>query len=90
MNLFESNEKEEIRRNIAFLLSIYKYSCPMARDFGLEASFIDIPNHRAESIARNEIVETIKKYEPRAEIDEITFIFKNNRMYPIIKLKGID
>ena len=88
MNLFETDENAEIRRNVAFLLSTYKYSCAMARDFGLAAIFIDKPNTRAESIARDEIEQAIKEYEPRAEIDEISFTYENNRLYPIIKLKG--
>ena len=88
MNLFETDENAEIRRNVAFLLSTYKYSCPMYRNFGLAAIFIDKPNARAESIARDEIEQAIKEYEPRAEIDEISFTYENNRLYPIIKLKG--
>ena len=88
INLFETNENAEIRRNVEFLLSTYKYSCPMYRNFGLAAIFIDKPNSRAESIARDEIEQAIKEHEPRAEIDEISFTYENNRLYPIIKLKG--
>ena len=88
INLFETNENAEIRRNVEFLLSTYKYSCPMYRNFGLAAIFIDKPNSRAESIARDEIEQALKIYEPRAEIDEISFTYENNRLYPIIKLKG--
>ena len=47
INLFETDEKAEIKRNVEFLLSTYKYSCPMSRNFGLAARFIDKPNSRA-------------------------------------------
>lgn len=90
MNLFETDEKAEIKRNVAFLLSTYKYSCPMARNFGLEAKFIDKPNIMAESIARDEIIEAVRKYEPRAEVDEVTFTYDNGKMYPVVKLKGAE
>lgn len=90
INLFETDENAEIRRNVVFLLSTYKYSCAMARDFGLAAIFIDKPNARAESIARDEIEKAIKEYEPRAEIDEISFTYKDGKMYPVIRLKGIE
>lgn len=90
MNLFETDENAEIRRNVEFLLSTYKFSCPMYRNFGLAAKFIDKQNSRAESIARDEIEQAIKEYEPRAEIDEISFTYKNGKMYPAIKLKGIE
>ena len=88
MNLFETDEKAEIKRNVAFILSTYKFSCPMARDFGLEAKFIDKPNRQAESIARDEIEQAIKEYEPRAEIDEISFTYENGKMMPIVIIKN--
>ena len=90
MNLFEIDENAEIRRNVEFLLSTYKYSCPMYRNFGLAAIFIDKPNRQAESIARDEIEQAIKEYEPRAEIDEISFTYENGKMYPVVKLKGAE
>lgn len=90
MNLFETDENAEIRRNVEFLLSTYKFSCPMYRNFGLAAKFIDKQNSRAESIARDEIEQAIKEYEPRAEIDEISFTYKNGKMYPVVKLKGAE
>ena len=90
MNLFETDENAEIRRNVVFLLSTYKYSCPMYRNFGLAAIFIDKPNARAESIARDEIEQALKTYEPRAEIDEISFTYEDGKMMPKIKLKGED
>lgn len=88
MNLFETDENAEIRRNVVFLLSTYKYSCAMARDFGLAAIFIDKPNARAESIARDEIEKAIKEYEPRAEIDEISFTYENGKMKPLVIIKS--
>lgn len=88
INLFETDENAEIRRNVAFLLSTYKYSCAMARDFGLAAIFIDKPNARAESIARDEIEQALKTYEPRAEIDEISFTYKDGKMMPIVIIKN--
>ncbi len=90
MSLFETDEKAEIKRNVAFILSTYKYSCPMSRNFGLEAKFIDKPNRQAESIARDEIEQAVKTYEPRAEIDEVTFTYDNGKMCSVVKLKGID
>ena len=62
----------------------------MYRNCGLAAIFIDKPNARAESIARDEIEKAIKEYEPRAEIDEISFTYENGKMYPVVKLKGAE
>lgn len=88
MNLFETDENAEIKRNVTFILSTYKFSCPMARDFGLAAAFIDKPNRQAESIARDEIEQAIKEYEPRAEIDEISFTYEDSKMIPIVIIKN--
>ena len=88
INLFETDENKEIRRNVEFLLSTYKYSCPMSRNFGLAAAFIDKPNRQAESIARDEIEQVIREYEPRAEIDEIIFTYENGKMMPIVIIKN--
>lgn len=91
MNLFEIDEKAEIKRNVNFLISTYKFTCPMARNFGLSASFIDNPSkQQAESLIRDEIENTLKIYEPRADIDEIIFTYENNKIIPLLKLKGID
>lgn len=91
MNLFEIDEKAEIKRNVNFLISTYKFTCPMARNFGLSASFIDNSSkQKAECLIRDEIENALKTYEPRANVDEITFTYENNKIIPAVKLKGID
>lgn len=87
MNLFEKDINKQIMRNVEFLISTYKYTCPLFRDFGLAGEFIDKPKIQAETIARVEIEEAIAKYEPRAEIDEIIFEYKDNKIIPKVILK---
>ncbi|MEX3625827.1 GPW/gp25 family protein [Viridibacillus arvi] len=60
----------EILQNVAFILSTYKYSCPLDREFGWEPS-LDNPIDQAEAENTAAIIEAIEEYEPRATIVEI-------------------
>lgn len=74
MKLFLDDETEEILRNVNVILETPKYSCPLNRDFGLEAVFIDAPTETAKAAIRAEIAEQIEKYEPRAKVTAISFV----------------
>lgn len=73
MNLFETDEKAEIARNAAFILETPKYSCPLNRDFGLNALFLDAPANKAMAAMRAEIAEQVEKLEPRVKVAAISF-----------------
>lgn len=73
MTLFPDNEAEEITRNINIIIATPKGFCPLNRDLGLDAVFLDMPTNKAKAAMRSEIVEQIEKYEPRAKVKSITF-----------------
>ncbi len=73
MNLFTTNEQEQIKRNVELILSTVKGSVPLNRDFGLDISFVDMPTAKVAALARKQIYEQVKKYEPRATIKSISF-----------------
>lgn len=73
MKLFLDDETEEILRNVNIILETSKYSCPLNRDLGLNATFIDDPTETAKAAIRAEIAEQIEKYEPRAKVTAISF-----------------
>ena len=60
-------------QNVRFLLSTPKFTVPLDRDFGLSQRFIDKPLPVAESLFRAEILDAIEKYEPRVEVENVTF-----------------
>ncbi|MBR6636414.1 MAG: GPW/gp25 family protein [Phascolarctobacterium sp.] len=66
-----ATEAEEILQNICYILSTIKYSVPLDRELGIDASFVDTPTETAKAKMASEIVMAIAKYEPRATVTNI-------------------
>lgn len=66
-------EALEIIQNCQTILSTTKFSVPLDRDFGLDASFVDEPLLAAKVKIESEIFTALKKYEPRVTIKQITW-----------------
>lgn len=67
------NELLEVLQNVRTILSTIKFSVPLDRDFGIDASLLDKPILEAKAKISSEIILAIKKYEPRVKVEEITF-----------------
>lgn len=67
------NEILEILQNVRTILSTVKFSVPLDRDFGIDASLLDKPILEAKAKISSEIILALKKYEPRVKVEEITF-----------------
>ena len=48
-------------------------TCPMDREFGLSIECLDKPLPIAKNLYALDVVEKTEKYEPRAEVTEVTF-----------------
>ena len=79
---------EEVLQNIVMIITTIKYSAPLFRDFGISATFIDKPTVIAESILIAEIFDAIEKYEPRAEVINVSFKRDEmaGRLIPILEV----
>ena len=66
--------EEEVSQNIAFLLSTPKGSVPMMRDLGIDTSLLDDPTPQAKAKLKAQIIDQIRRYEPRAKIKEIKLV----------------
>lgn len=79
----------QIQLCLATILTTAKYSVPMDRDFGLDATFIDEPSPRGMALLRSEIFEAINKYESRVKILNISFEksedANDDKIYPVVK-----
>jgi len=64
---------EEVLQNVRTIITTTKYSIPMDREFGIDGSVVDLPINVAQAKLTNEIFRAIKRYEPRAVIESITF-----------------
>ena len=63
----------EVLQNIQTILTTIKGEVPLDREFGISGEVIDMPMPRAQAVWSNEIFNQVKKYEPRARIESITF-----------------
>lgn len=71
INFAPATEYEEIMQNLRTILATTKFSVPLDRDFGVDASFVDKPMEQAKAMYIVAIIEAIRQYEPRAEVVQI-------------------
>ena len=66
-----SEDVEDIKNNLNMLYSTPSGTVALNRDFGLDWSFVDLPQEVAKSIFTAEVVAKTAKYEPRAAVSEV-------------------
>ena len=65
----------DIKQCLETLLSIRAGSQPLDREFGINFdSIVGYPINVSQNMISLEIIEKVEKYEPRVEVDSITFI----------------
>ena len=65
-----------------------KYSVPMDRLLGIEGEFLDEAVSRMRAKLKNEVVQAVRKYEPRARVIAIDFSADlNGKVIPRIRIK---
>lgn len=73
INLAPETTVEEVLQNVSVIISTPKFSVPLDRGMGLAQRFLDKPIQVAQSILISEVMDAIEEYEPRAEIENVTF-----------------
>lgn len=73
INLAPETVVEEVLQNVAMIISTPQFSVPIDRGFGLPQRFIDKPLPVAEAIVIAEVLDAIEAYEPRAEVEKVSF-----------------
>ncbi len=73
LSLNEEDTVKSIRQNIAMILSTFRGTVPLYRDFGISAEAIDKPINVARTLLIADIRESIEGYEPRVTVSGITF-----------------
>lgn len=66
-------EEREILRNVRTILRTPVGSCPLYRDFGIDASIPDRPMDVAKNLLTVAVIEAVKKYEPRVAVASVDF-----------------
>ena len=67
------NIYEEIAQNVNTICTTIKYSVPLDRKFGIDADFLDRSTLKAKSKIQSEIIQAVRKYEPRCKILKVSF-----------------
>lgn len=86
----DSEEIEDIRKNLSMLYATRAGSLPLNRDFGLEGDFISQPLPVAKSEFEFEVIRKTEIYEPRVRVEKVVYEYDstNGAMKPIVYLKG--
>ncbi len=71
--LNESEQKADILRCLNVLYSTPLGTVALDREFGLDWSVLDLPLEMAKGRLTIEIIEKIRKYEPRVEVVKVCF-----------------
>ena len=64
---------DEILQNISTIIRTPKYSVPLDRNFGIDASMVDMPIEVAENLVTVKIIEAIQEFEPRAIVQKVSY-----------------
>lgn len=83
-----ANETQEILQNVLTICLTQKYSVPMERLLGVEGEFLDEAVSRVRAKFKSEVVQAVRKYEPRARVTAIDFAADlNGKIAPRIRVK---
>lgn len=69
---------EEIAQNVKIICTTPKCSVPMDREFGIGAEMLDRPTPKAMALIQAEIIQAVKKYEPRCRVKKVSFDGNSN------------
>ena len=73
INFAPANIIEEITQNVRTICTTTKYSVPMDRVFGVDTVMLDRPTPKAMASLQAELIQAIKKYEPRCKVKRVSF-----------------
>lgn len=73
INFAPANLIEEVMQNVRTICTTSKYSVPMDRLFGVDAVMLDRPTPKAMAAMQAEMVQAIRKYEPRCKVKRVNF-----------------
>ena len=73
INFAPDTVTEEIIQNVRTICTTPKYSVPMDRLFGVDTEIVDRPTPKAMAQLQAEIIQAVRKYEPRCRVRKVTF-----------------
>lgn len=91
INFAPESTVEEVLQNVRTLLGTTKFSVPLDRELGLKTSLVDRPTPQAQTLISADIVQAIRRWEPRAKVEKVTFSGdKEGRLIPKVQVRVED
>lgn len=89
---FSNDINEEILKCLKVIFTTPVGTVAFDRDFGVDFSILDLPLPQAKAKLTVEYVEKVKKYEPRAAVKSVNFMFDalNGMIKPEVKIYAIN
>ena len=86
---FGATGVEEILQNVRMIISTPKYSVPLDREFGVDATLVDKPMSIARSKIAVDLIDAIRRYEPRVDVTgvEFTGYALSGKLVPKVKVR---
>ena len=73
-SVYERELREEILEKALFLLTCIKGTIPNNREIGLDPDIISSPAYIAQNLYTISAIDLIEEFEPRASVEEVSFI----------------
>lgn len=73
-SVYERELREEILDKVTFLLTCIKGTIPMNREIGLDPDIVSSPAYVAQNLYTISAIELIDEFEPRASVEEVSFV----------------
>lgn len=73
INLAPDTVTEDVLQNVSVILATTQFTVPLDRGLGLSQRYLGKPIQTAKAIIISEIMEAIETYEPRAQVEAVTF-----------------
>lgn len=64
----------EVAQNVLTLINTFKYEVAYDRTLGLSSSYLDLPELEAMALVTAQIYAVIDEREPRATVEEVTYL----------------
>lgn len=90
LRLNETDRTRSVLQNVGIVLSTWKGSVPLYRVFGISTEFMHKPVPVAKALLRAEIREAVERFEPRAEVVDVTFVESVDGLIPTVEVNILE
>lgn len=90
LRLNEPDRTRSILQNVGIVLSTWKGSVPLYREFGISSEFMHKPIPVAKALLRAAIREAVERFEPRVEVVDVTFAEGVDGLIPTVEVNILE